>query len=88
MCAHTYDLPVSALECLVDSTVPQHLDSNIQKKKWGPSIVLHTFNPSTEEAEAGRSLWVQGQPGLQKKFQESQGCYTEKLGFVWVCVGA
>jgi hypothetical protein len=32
--------------------------------------VVHTFNPSTWEAEAG-------QPGLQSEFQDSQG-YTEK----------
>ena len=28
------------------------------------AVVEHTFNPSTPETEAGRSLWVQGQPGL------------------------
>jgi hypothetical protein len=46
--------------------------------------VAHIFNFSTlwgreagAGAEAGRSLWVQEQPGLQKEFQESQG-YTEK----------
>ena len=39
--------------------------------------MAHSFNPSTKEAEAGRSLWVQGQPGLQSEFQDSQG-YTEK----------
>ena len=33
---------------------------------------------STPEAEAGGSLGVQGQPGLQSKFQDSQGCYSEK----------
>jgi hypothetical protein len=38
---------------------------------------MHTFNPSTWEAEAGRSLGVQGQPVLQSEFQDSQG-YTEK----------
>ena len=27
--------------------------------------MAHTFNPSTQEAEAGGSLWVRGQPGLQ-----------------------
>ena len=32
----------------------------------GWAIVVHTFNPSTQEAEAGGSLWVRGQPGLQK----------------------
>jgi hypothetical protein len=31
----------------------------------------------TQEAEAGGSLWVQGQSGLQSEFQDSQG-YTEK----------
>jgi hypothetical protein len=30
--------------------------------------VEHVFNRSTEEAEAGRSLCVWGQPGLQSKF--------------------
>ena len=34
---------------------------------------MHSFNPSTLEAEAGGSLWVQGQPGLQNEFQNSQG---------------
>ena len=27
-------------------------------------MVAHTFNPSIQEAEAGGSLLVQGQPGL------------------------
>ena len=36
------------------------------------------LNPSTQEAEAGVSLWVPGQPGVQSKFQDSQRG-TEKL---------
>jgi hypothetical protein len=40
-------------------------------------MVAHAFNPSTQKAEAGGSLSVQNQPGLQIKFQDSQG-YTEK----------
>lgn len=43
-------------------------------------LVAQAFNPSTWEAEAGRSLWVQDQPGLQNKFQVSRG-YTERLCF-------
>jgi hypothetical protein len=39
--------------------------------------VVHTFTPSTWEAEAGESLRVQGQPGLQSEFQNNQ-VYTEK----------
>jgi hypothetical protein len=37
-------------------------------------MVVHTFNPSTWEAEAGE---FRGQPGLQSEFQDNQG-YTEK----------
>jgi hypothetical protein len=37
-------------------------------------MVRHAFNPSTPEAEAG----VQGWPGLQMEFLDSQG-YTEKF---------
>jgi hypothetical protein len=37
----------------------------------------HTFSPNTWDIEADKSLWVQGQPGLQSK--ESQSSYTEKL---------
>ena len=40
-------------------------------------MVIHAFNPSTWEAEAGDLSQGQGQPGLQSEFQESQG-YTEK----------
>jgi hypothetical protein len=37
-------------------------------KIW-PGKVPHTFNASIWEAEAGRSLQVQGQPTLYNKFQ-------------------
>lgn len=40
-------------------------------------MVVQSFNLSTQEAEAGESLWVQGQPGLHSEFLDSQG-YTEK----------
>ena len=29
-------------------------------------VVAHAFNPSTQKAETGESLWVQDQPGLQE----------------------
>ena len=28
---------------------------------------VHAFNPSTQETEAGRSLLIQGKPGLQSE---------------------
>ena len=38
-----------------------------------PGVVAHAFNLSTWEAEAGRSLRVQGQPGLYRELQDNQG---------------
>jgi hypothetical protein len=38
--------------------------------------VAHDFNPSTRRQRQA-DFWVQGQPGLQSEFQDSQG-YTEK----------
>ena len=35
--------------------------TTFKKQELLPGLVTHTFNPSIEEAEAGRSLWVQGQ---------------------------
>jgi hypothetical protein len=40
-------------------------------------MVVHTFHPSTWEVEAGKYLWVWGQPGLQSKLQDSQSSYLE-----------
>jgi hypothetical protein len=40
------------------------------------AVVAHTFNPSTWR-QRRVDFWVQGQPGLQSEFQDSQG-YTEK----------
>jgi hypothetical protein len=39
-------------------------------------VVVHAFNPSTQEVKAGGALSLRS-PGLQHKFQDSQG-YTEK----------
>ena len=40
-------------------------------------MAAHAFNLSSGEAEAGGSLWILGQPGPQRKLQDSQS-YTEK----------
>jgi hypothetical protein len=41
----------------------------------GTAAVVPTFNPSTQGADAGRSL--SSRPGLQSKFQDSQGPHRE-----------
>ena len=35
-------------------------------------MVAHTFNPSTQEAETDKSLWIQGQSDLQIEFLEQE----------------
>jgi hypothetical protein len=58
-----------------------NLDSGLKspnlKSLFLLGVVLHAFNPSTWEAEAGRFL-SSSQPGLQSQFQDSQG-YRETL---------
>jgi hypothetical protein len=52
--------------------------SFVKKFFWGRAVVVHAFNPSIWEAEAGGILSsVRGQLGLHSEFQDSQG-YTEK----------
>lgn len=31
-------------------------------------VMAHNFNTSAQKTEAGRSLWEQGQPGLNNEF--------------------
>jgi hypothetical protein len=42
-------------------------------RRWWHTTLIPAFG----RQEAGRSLWVRGQPDLQSEFQDSQG-YTEK----------
>ena len=53
-------------------------EGNVEGEKESAKWVVYPFNPSTWETEAGGPLWVQGHPGLQSKFQDTQDCYTEK----------
>lgn len=39
----------------------------------GLGVQVRAFHTSAWEAEVGGSLWVQGQPGQQSKFQTGQG---------------
>ena len=53
----------------VNETIPCAWDPDGmkgKKKKQSNHRVVHTFNPSTWEAEASESLLVQGHPGLQE----------------------
>jgi hypothetical protein len=47
----------------------------INKEGGSQAVVVHAFNPSTWEAEAGGFL--RGQSSLKSEFQDSQG-FTEK----------
>lgn len=48
-----------------------------ENKNW--AVMVHTFNASTLEAEAGRSQWDWGQTDLQSGFQDIQDCYRKTL---------
>lgn len=53
-------------------------------------VAEHAFSASTQEAEAGGSLWVRSQRSLDSEFQESQH-YTQKpwrqnQNQNWVCM--
>lgn len=41
------------------------------------AVVVHSSNSTTRHAEAGWSLWVSGQPGLQSEHHDNQD-YTGK----------
>jgi hypothetical protein len=59
--------------------MPQDLHAKIQVRNFylGPDMVAHTFNPALGRQRQA-DFWVRGQPGLQSKFQDSQG-YRETL---------
>jgi hypothetical protein len=62
--------------CLEKQTNKQTKPLETWKLNLG--VVVSAFNPSVRKAKTGGPLGVQGQPGLQSKSQDSQGCYTEK----------
>jgi hypothetical protein len=47
--------------------------STILRNNILPGMVVYNFNPNTWKAEVGRSLQIQGQPGLPSQFHDSQG---------------
>jgi len=53
------------------------LSSQKEQEIVQPGMRVHTFNPSTQEAEAGRSLSLTLAWTLQSEFQDSQGYYRE-----------
>lgn len=51
-----------------------------RQAKWPSSwMCWHTFEPSTMEAETGRLLWAQRQPGLHGKLQASPGYVVRSI---------
>jgi hypothetical protein len=62
--------------CTDRKTYKHKINFKLKKNKSNPDG-SDIYRKCTQETEAGASLWVQGQPGLQSEFQDSQGC-TEK----------
>ena len=63
-------------------------DNQISEQVWYVDLRIlvesgsgGAFNPSNKEPEAGGSLWVQGQPGLQREFQHRLQSYRETLSW-------
>ena len=54
----------------MNSVIPGHVVLGSIKNQTGQAVVVHAFNPSSWEAEVGTYLLVQGQRGLQSKFQD------------------
>lgn len=54
---------------MVDHGIHRDKEWNSVFIPWKENIsnVVHTFNPSTLQTDAGKFLWLQGQPGLQAK---------------------
>lgn len=52
---------------------------NTSNDKAEISQVVHVFNPSTRDLEAGRSLWVGGQPGLTWTVSGQPELHSETL---------
>lgn len=51
----------------------------IKIEKFCSGVVVHSFNLSTQEIEAGRALRAGDQPGLSNEFQAHQGIQGETL---------
>lgn len=49
------------------------------KRIWKPGHCGTRLNHSSQEAETGGSLSVQGQPDLRSEFPASQGCKVQLL---------
>lgn len=68
-----YQIPMSTVDSDNTETPGQHsIDICLKNRIFKLGIVAHTFNPSPRMPEAGGSSGVQGQPGLQREFQDSQ----------------
>ena len=63
-----------------EPSLQPHATRSFYKKKSPIKVVaVHSFNSSTPEAQVGESLWVRGQPGLQKCFSGQSRLQTYTL---------
>lgn len=64
-----FNVPPSPGTLVVSNMKPSLVRTNMLSQ----TMVVHTFNPSTKGSKHSQvDLWVQGQPDLQRKFQDSQ----------------
>lgn len=63
---------------MLDREILTHNSPLKTKKDNLLSLIAHTLNPSTREAEVGKSLRVPGRPCVQSQFQVSHG-YTVRF---------
>ena len=59
---------VGSKDAEVDETSHKKFQSVVFKVADEPCVAVHTFNPCTQEAEAGVSVRIRGQSGPHREF--------------------
>lgn len=61
------------LQLFIGLVYPYSINLQTTKESFSkPGVEVQAFNPGTQEAEAGKSLYVWEKPGLQSEFEDRQ----------------